>query len=242
MAFSYVNERGVADTKTAGTTLNCPVTANIPVGALVITRAVADNANVTTGPSTTHSMSDSQGNSYTRIVEYTLNPGSGLGVASSLHYSVLTTALTTAGADYVMLTSSNVVARALGILEFGTAGIDGYGSSGVTGTGNSPSVTISSLPSRTYLFIGLPGWEGKSNETLTSEDADYASFTTYIGNTAGGAESCVGALGAYRIATLTGDTYAPVLNQSRDYACVLGYLYEAAAVTNNVVRMVISNA
>jgi hypothetical protein len=71
VAFSFVGERGNANTKTAGTTLAMTVAnSNIAAGALVIVRCVTDNGSTGAGASTDHSVSDSQSNTYTRLIEY----------------------------------------------------------------------------------------------------------------------------------------------------------------------------
>ena len=88
MAFTYNGEIGTAEEKAspADNSLSMTVTSNVSAGTLVIVRCVTDNGTASEGASTRHSITDSAGNSYTRMVEYTRTDGSsGDGVTTSLH-------------------------------------------------------------------------------------------------------------------------------------------------------------
>jgi hypothetical protein len=228
MAFSYGGQRASATTKTTGTTLDATPTQTIGVGALLVVLVASDNQSTTAGATTAMSVSDAQGNAYTRRAEYTQTAGASAdGVTVGIFTSVLGTALTTS--DYVRLTSNNVPSRQIVVHEFATSGLDGVTSAGVDrGAGTAPTAALSGLTSRPYLLIGAVGVENKANITFT-QDTDYSDLgAAWVGQTDGGAASCTAVRGGYRTATLTADTYAPTIATS-DWSCALVGLYEAAA-------------
>jgi hypothetical protein len=235
MSFSYVSARGIAETKTTGTTVPVSITGDIPLGALVIVCGVCDNLATVQGATTAISVSDSQGNAYTRIAEYTRTDGSAAdGIIAGYFYSILTTALTVAAVDTVTVTTPEVDAKAIGIHQFSCNGIDNIaGENEAFGTGTNPSVTLGSLDSGEYLWLGLVGWEGKSNEAWT-EDADYTAYGDPIGSVAGNAATCASLQGGWRIFTGTTDTYAPTKGASNDYVAILVALEESAAESASV--------
>ena len=124
MAFSYVNERGDYDAKGASATTAVDVTADIAAGQLLAVILVTDNASTSSGNTNDHTgMADDQGNSYTKVYEYTQASGVATdGVTTSLWFSELTTGLTTGASDSVTGTHTSVVARAIGLWEFSTSG------------------------------------------------------------------------------------------------------------------------
>jgi len=228
MAFSLTGHRGAANTKTTGTTLAMTVSgANIAAGALVIVRAVTDNQGLVNGATTAHSITDSQSNTYTRIAEYTRTSGGAAdGVTASIHYSVLTTGLTS-GTDTITLTSQNVPSRALGADEFSAGTLGTPAGSGATGNGTTPAASLSGMTSRTWLYIGLAGREYTTADGFT-QDTDYSDLTQ-IGTSGGGPVSNVSGPAGYRIyASSTGDTYDPSYTTAADWACVIAALYESS--------------
>ncbi|MBI3933485.1 MAG: hypothetical protein HY316_02255, partial [Acidobacteria bacterium] len=94
----------------ADNSITCTVaTANMAAGSVVVVWSATDNV-FSSGQTTTHSISDSASNSYTRACEYTYSPG-GIqadGATISVFYSKLTTGLTS-GSSTITLTTSNTL-------------------------------------------------------------------------------------------------------------------------------------
>jgi hypothetical protein len=232
-SWAFVANRGTAQNKTSGGTLNLTPTATLAAGRVAIVRASSDNDSTATssGQTTRHSVSDSAGNTWVKIREHTFSAGAAAdGVTHSLWYSVLTTQLTTSSTVTLTL-GSNVTAKAMALAEFSVPSgntVSLAGQNGAQGTGtNNVTVTVSSLASKQYLFLGSVGTEGPDGDTFT-QDSDYQNLAS-IGTTGGGATSNVSLRGGYRIATLTGDTYNPTLGTSRDWVDILGVLLSESA-------------
>jgi hypothetical protein len=180
------------------------------------------------GESTLLSVSDSQGNTYTRIREFRRDPSSTAadGVIGGLFYSVLATALAN-GTDQITLTSPSVAARTIAASEFSFSGTLTIEQSSTTG-GNTanPSRSLSSMTSRDYLLIGALAREAPTGTTYT-HDADYTQMTI-TGTTGSGNASNVSVISGYRLATLTDDTYG-ITQVAMDWAIIVVAFYEAGA-------------
>src|SRR3990167_4652154 len=114
MTIAYDGHRGNAQEKVADTSLALTVAnATIPAGSLVFFRAVTDNYSTTTEETINHSVSDSQGNTWTRIKEHTYSPigNAADGVTVSLWYSILSTGLTSGSDTVTLTTGSNATAK-----------------------------------------------------------------------------------------------------------------------------------
>jgi hypothetical protein len=227
-AWTFIADRGTAQNKTSGNTLTLTPTATLAAGRVAVVRASSDNDSSATGDgeSSRHTVSDSAGNSWTKIREHTFGGGgAGAGVTHSLWYSVLGTQLTTSSTVTLTLGSA-VTAKAMALSEFSVAEgltVSLTAQNGNQGTGtNNVTVSLSSLTEQEYLFLGSVGTEGPNGDTFT-QDSDYQSLAS-IGTTGGGGATNVSLRGGYRIATLTGDTYNPTLGTSRDWVAILGAL------------------
>lgn len=213
MAFSAVTERGSNSTKVSGTTVAVSPSANLTVGKIVFAVLTANNVQTTDGASTDHSsITDTDGHTWTKVFERTNSAGIAAdGVAGSLWWTLVTSQIGT-GDSITGTVGIALLARVIGVFEV-TIGagqtIQLVGSAFLEDDTNTPAgLVISGLPSKEYLFLGL-----SSNETaqLTwTEDADYTNVFAAegIGTTGSGDATNVSVNVAYRIATLTGDTFS----------------------------------
>lgn len=232
MTIAYDGFRGSNTTKSAGTTLALTIAgADIPAGSLVIVRAATDNSGTTTGETTDHSISDSGGNTWTRIKEHTYSPGGSAndGATVSMWRSILATGLTS-GSSTITLTTPSVDTRTVAAEEFTGTNLTFESANSVAQTTDPREVTLGSLTSREHLLVALSGVEGTS--VFVSEDADYSSFATNVVQTSGGsAASNITQWGGYRVATLTTDTRSSDANAARDGCDILGAFYEGSGGT-----------
>lgn len=228
MSWTWQANRGSNNNKAAGTTLEVTLTGTVAAGRVLIVSFVSDNQGTTQGDTTSVTCTDDQGNTYTRLFEYTKTAGSAAdGVTLAAFYSVITTQLTTS--DTVNLSFNNVIAKSASLEEWSIAGtltVKGSNTSG--GTGTSPTVTLGSLASAEYLWIGAVGIEGPNGDTYT-QDSDYSSSTTNHGTTGGGDASNVACRLGDRIYTGSSDTFNPTLGTARDYATGLTALEDTGA-------------
>lgn len=229
MAWTFQIHRGSANNKTSGTTISVSPSGTMVVDRIAIVRCVSDNPDdASSGNTNFHSVSDSKGNTWTKIREETINPAgaAGSGATVSTFISKITTEILTT--DNVTLTITiATTAKAIGIDEWSLAAGKTFsivGINGAGGAGTTPSVALSGLPSTVYLFLGSVGVEGPIGDGFT-QDADYGS-TSDFGTTGGAAVTNVTDRLGRRIATLTGDTYNPTLGTSRDWAATLSALQE----------------
>ena len=206
--------QGTLQNKTLESSVSINPLATIAAGKILLVRVAADDP---ASPSTSeHSVSDSQGNIYTKIREQqnrAITSTAGDGVIASMFVAKLDRALTTS--DTVTVSFALAVSgKAISLDEFYVASGNTVEIVNVTGANRLPdcnmnSVTLSGLTSQDYLFLGMIGVQGDTGDAF-NEDADYASLAR-IGTTGGAATSNITNNTAVHIATLTGDTYDPTL-------------------------------
>jgi len=233
MAFSAVTERGSATEKLSDTSHVLSPSAALAVNRWVVFYAVTDNTPTTSGASTEHSVSDTDGHTWTKLFERTMATAAAEdGVTHSAWLTKVTSEIGT-GDSFTLTLATARIAKVLMVFEF-QAGTSVQKASGGeafqeanTGT---PSVTISSLPSIEYLFLGFMGRE--NNSVAWNEDADYTNVFASEGVATSGAAatSNVGGFIGSRIATLTGDTFNPTISAA-DVAVSLVALEEVAGGT-----------
>lgn len=227
-SFTNVLTRGPGTDKTTASALAVSPSAMLFGGEIVFVVFATDNSATTQGASTTHSMADSEGNTWTKLVERTRTDGAIRdGVTLSVWMAKLTKRIPTTGTitGTVSGFASGNIAKAIGhgrttislnkkLQVAGTIGTD-------EGSDTTPTAVVSGLTSAPYLFIGALGVEGTSG----GDDADYTVFST--SNTTGGAGD-TNALqkGEGRLFTGTGDTYNVTLPASLDHVAVLIALEE----------------
>lgn len=239
MAFSAVTERGSATERALDGSIAASPLANITVGKIAFVYAVADNIATTTGASTDMSIADTDGHTWIKAFERTYAPTAAaeVGATHALWFTLVSTQIDTTDAITLTL-STNAVAKVLMVFECTITGStvqvadDGIASAFQESTTATPSVATSGMTSQEYLHIGAMAVE---DETLTwTEDADYTNVFASEGvssGPAGGAASNVTGFLGYRIATLTGDTFAPSYGASRDIAIALVAFEEVAGGT-----------
>lgn len=230
MAFSAVTERGSITEKVADSSLAMSPSANLTVGKIAFVYALSDNLATTSGNSTDHtSIADTDTNTWNKLYERTFTAGVAAdGVTHSLWWTKVATQIDTTDTITWTLTG-NAVAKVMMCFEC-TVGAgstiqlanDGVPSAFQEATTQTPSVATSGMTSGEYLHIGAVGIQ---EEFLTwTADSDYTNVFAAAGISSGpagaAATNVVGFLG-YRIATLTGDTFAPTLAASRAMAAAL---------------------
>jgi hypothetical protein len=230
MAITYNAQVAANWNKTSGTTLTANPTTAIPAGSFLIVECVADNtgtANQTSG-SNEISFSDNAGNTYTKIREVLRGAGSAnAGVTTALFWCLTSNALSTSNSFTTTLSASKT-AKAFRVHRFNFDGgnIVLEAHNGAQEASTTPSVALSGLTSRSYLFFGTVGRERPTTDSET-QDADYTNPNTLDYGTSGGvAATNVSMVSGYRIATLTGDTYNPTLGTSGDWGAILAAFYE----------------
>lgn len=242
MAWTFLGHRGSATSKGAFIgSLSVNPTATIPVGAILVVRVSTDNFQGEAGIDPTHfSVTDSKGNVYTKIQEFTRSPGGANqdGVTGSLWAGEIATALTTADTvtiNFLFIASWTSV---IALEEFSVASGNTFavvGSTSTRGTGTTPSATLSGLAAGfSYLFLGHIAIEGPNGDAFT-QDADYLNNTS-VGTTGGAALSNVASRFGRRIATLTTDTYNPTLGTSRDWVENYAALREVIRVAQTALQ------
>ncbi len=231
MAWSSPTTVGGNGTKAAGTTLDLQPSAAVPAGAILIVGLCSDNIATADGAtSTVVGVTDTQGNSYTKVREWTRAAGSaGSGVTIAVFVSRVSSALATS--DTITATWSASLAARQMIAQYRTVG-DGNtyrvrGSAGTNGTSQSPSVSLSGQSASTLVWYGLAGLE---NTGTWTHDADYTQGRQNRTTTSGDANSNVMMAAASRAtATITSDTFNPVPSVSGDWAAILLTLEEVIA-------------
>lgn len=224
----------------ATTTLTCTVaTANIEVGNVAVVNCSTDNTGAS-GNSNTHSpVTDSAGNAWTKAYEFTEGTGgAGGGATVSVHFSKLTTQLTS-GSGTITCNFASVTDKAMHLIQEYTitAGnvvtVAGTPQGAESNGGDAPSQTISGLDAlQEYLFVRVIATE--SNAALSMTATALFSLpddpTDGCNNTTGGGEaSDMGACSEWRILVGATNTSDPTLvDTTNDNASVFVALLEAA--------------
>lgn len=238
MTISAVVERGSAISATSSTTVGGSPTANIVVGRYAFCLCVTDNTSTPNGASTDHtSVTDTDGHTWIKLYEYTHGRGViAAGSTQSLWMTKVTTQIDTS--DTITLTMGTArVAKVIcfaecqittgSTLQLAAIGVSSHQLFGQAAT--TVSAVVSGLISKPYLLIGCLGAEG-GNPSWT-EDADYTNVMASEGVTNGGTGLInVCAYWGTRIATLTGDTFAPALASGADMVGSLVALEEVQGI------------
>ncbi|MGH9556714.1 MAG: hypothetical protein ACRD2Y_12925 [Terriglobales bacterium] len=229
------NVEEISDTSlscTAGTT-----TVGFQTGSIIGVWLATDNVDTTDGQTSLHSsVTDTDGNTYTKACEYTNGEGAAAaGATVSFWFSSVLTADLINPDTITINTASAVTDKAMNTEEFTIASgnvVSVEGACQVLGNDNADagSQTISGLTSQEYLFVRAIGTESNLALSLTAT----ASYT-FVGsdgcsNTLSGGEATdIGECGEFRILTATGDTSDPtLLDTTNDNASVYLALKEAA--------------
>lgn len=220
------------------------------LGNIVVLIVAVDNNQTTDGDEgAVSSVTDSVGNTWTKIVEFCNGQGAAQGGAT---VSVWWTQVTVAGASVVTTVNfTNAASRdASGIVSrqftpaAGSTAVVAQTPVQIAVDGADPaSMTISSLASQEYLFVQALAGEGPSDDAYT-DPTNYTAFTGLAaGTTGGGAASNMHAKGWFRILSGTGDTAdATSTTADRDYAQVYFALKEVLAATLRPPSVIIRQA
>lgn len=215
MAWSSVGTWASAtSTSSSGSlTIFRPGSPATPAGDVLILTVTCDNVDIATGQTDQIvGVTDSRATWY-KVAEYTYSAGSaGDGVTCAVFYCPVTSQIATGGSIAVNF-ASNVTSKAGIVRQMRTSG----DASGVTiadgdikltsiAGGDAPSLTISNLPSREYLFWRSIGSE--SNSTGLTVTTNYTAGGAISAST-GTASTSVTSLTEFRILTATGDTSNP---------------------------------
>jgi hypothetical protein len=240
MSFSSVGTLGSATSKAASQTVAMTTTATVEIGNLITVIVAWDNNNGTTqtGPLDCQlRCEDSAGNIYVCLAsaQNTGSPGAASGgTHAAIFATVARTQLPSGGTITVgSSVNSTLVAKAISAWEF-TLGTSHFclqqnaehGDHGV----DPGAISLSSMPSRQYLFLHCLAVEWDNSDTYTW-DADYAQFTP-AGTSGGAGGTNQHVRGGFRIATLTGDTVdVTSTTADRDYMQVYAAIYEYTPAT-----------
>jgi hypothetical protein len=228
---------GVAGQKPgANNSWTITTTGVLNAGELGVIVLALDNTNTSDGDQNiVSSVTDSAGNTWSKAAEHQ-NGQSGQtlpgGTICSIWYVVATSTLNSGGTISVSF-AANLDARAATHWAFtkgASTTISVGGANTVQGDGiNLPSLTLSGLTSREYLWIRGSSCETSSDSYVAS--TNFTAFTVTNAKSTGGASAtnqC--ARGEYRIATATSQTTDPDQGNF-DSASILVAFYEAAGGT-----------
>lgn len=225
MAFSAITTRGSNTEQSSDSSIAVSPSANITVGKIVLVNCVTDNDStaVADGVSSRHtSVTDTDGNTFTKISEYTDSDGaSGDGVTISTWICKVATQIDTT--DAITLTvASNVTDKIISIFEVTSSLGNGIGVEAV-GVGQSAiSASLSGLKTgREYLLLGHGGSEGTDNSK--TPDADYTERFDLRTNSSGNA---IAQHVVTRIATITSDTCTSTAWTNTNPVFLLFAIYE----------------
>lgn len=211
MAFTHVASLGTGTT-TGAASIQVTVggAINVPVEDVVVVMVAWDNGGTTDAETTQLSVTDSQGNTYTRAVELTNGQGSlNAGVTSGIFFSKITTALVIA-IDSITVNSTNNAKGAVTINQFtGFAGDDASVGGKQTnfddsGTAGNPNAMTLNVANADWVWLHVLGSEGPDGDVYTYS----TNYTNVVatGTTGGVAAGNISVRGEWRILTAASGT------------------------------------
>jgi hypothetical protein len=232
MAFTAIGSLGVTNDKTTNNTLALTTSAAAEVGNLIVVVVASNNNNTTDGDhNEVTQVTDSAGNTYTKAAEFQNSQGSAdAGALVAVFYTVVTTQLNS-GATITATWAGARPARVMTAHEFtigagNTVAIEGTPATLANDGADPGSMSLSSLPSREYLFVR--GFAVESNSaTLFGNSGGYTITFNSDQTSGGGSASNMGVRGLAHIATTTSTTNDPTAFNA-DWASVLIAFYEQA--------------
>jgi hypothetical protein len=227
MTIASVGNLGTAVTpKSSGTTQVVTAVATAEVGQLVVVSAVWDNTDTTDGETTRLTLTDSAGNTWTKVKEYTQSAGVAAdGVTVAQWYSVITSQIDSGSDTFTVTSDTARTAKCFSAWEYDiTESAVAVQDATVNGgdTGDPSAISLAGMPSREYLLTHVGG-EGRGSTWV--KDADYATLAE-IETSGGGSATNLNLLHADRIATLTGDTVDAASNTDTIFGQILSAIYE----------------
>ncbi len=216
----FVKNIGSTSTKTAGTTLQIPVTAAVPAGNTLIVRVVTD---YTAGAP---SVIDSKGNTYN-------TDRTGRDSSNTIRLSVFSTPVTNAlqAGDTITITTASVAARTAVVDEFSGLLSASYldQNNGTAGTNTTPGSTISITTTQSdELVLGVVGVEGPTGDTYNEDDLGQFTTLTRIGTTGDSDNTNVTLNSGYKsIYDISTYQYKPTISPARTWVSfILSYKAE----------------
>ena len=231
--FVSVGTLGTANDTTADTSFTLTPSATLNSGNIGILIIAKDNEGTTdTSNDECDEPTDSVGNTYTKLREYTNGNGAAdAGATVCVFFTKATTDLTTAGTVTMTVTTNSVKAATFWEFTIGagnTIQIAGTpGDLAEDSVQNAGLIAISGLDSKEYLFVR--GTAIEYNQTGTSiPTASHTEITEVTANT-GTIDTSMLATGEFRILTNTADTSNPTGDTgNRDYSSTFLALEEVA--------------
>lgn len=216
MAFSDPLAHGTSGNIVGADSIDLTIAGNaIAAGRLAVAILATDNIANTTGEHT--SVDDPRGNTWTKAGELSgrsESQATGGGSTGSAWYSLIETELELGDVLTFNLSASRV-AKAVGVgsfaLDASAVTLDGINMDAGNGT-EAVDAVLSGLSSTPRLYIGGLTWEGTNINFV--QDSDYTQlFVAAADDAVSGTSNQLARL-AYRVATLTGDTYQPTGNSA----------------------------
>lgn len=220
MAFTSITARGSNVSTANDTTVAVSPSATLTVGKLVVVCVASKNVGTADGATTTHTVTDTNSNTWTRQAEYTETAGvASDGSTISVHTAVIATQIGTG--DTITCTLSGAVAEKI-ITVFEATITNRTVSLAQVGVGqNAISASVTGLTSREYLLVGAAAAEGSDN--FKTPDADY---TEQFDLRSRNASTATTIHVQTRVATLTSDTCTSTGWTNTDPIALLVALYE----------------
>lgn len=224
-----ITARGSAVSNASGTTLSVSPSANLVVGKVIFVSCVSDNNQTTDGASTFHSVSDTDGHTWTKISEWTETDGAADdGVTVSLFATKVVTQIDTT--DSITLTLG--AAKTDKIITILETTFDAGNTFAVEQVGigqGSLTAAVSSLTSREYLLIGVGGAEGE--DSAKTKSTNYTEKFDLITSTTGNLDVNIAIHVQTRVAALTSDSITSTAWTGTNYLQTLSAIYEVVAIT-----------
>lgn len=228
MAITGITARGSASVGT-GSNASLPMnpTANITVGKIAFVNCFTDNFQTTDGVSDRHSVADSVGNTWNKIAEYTETDGAADdGVTVSMWWSKITTQIGTG--DTITITPVSSQSDMIITCFEATVGAGNVVAVENIGVGQGTLTTsLSSLPSREYLFIYAAASEGE--DAAKTPATNYTEQFDLVSSTSGALDANVCCHVTTRVqTTTTSGSVASSAWTGTNFMSLLAAVYESA--------------
>ncbi len=237
-AWTHVNTEGTFE-KVGDSIIVLNPGTNPATDSIVVVVCSTDNPdNTGPGEKTFHTVTDDQGSSWTRLMEY---QGAGNANATTITSAWASKLGATITGNITCTLGQDRSAKVLIMSEYTVAAGQTFSNAGAartSGNGTSPSILLSGLASAEYNWLGVVGVEGPSGDGFTEDTPDFTQRNR-TGTSGGGAAGNQTANSANRIRTATSDTYNPVLGSGRDFVIILVALEEVTPPTGNTQAIVI---
>lgn len=232
---------GAASDKIGGSTAIGAIRAGteyLPVlGDIIVVQLALDNQDTTQGvdSSLVTSVTDSKGNTYTKLREYTAGRGTALAGTTCSLWACLNVTVAWAGSDSLSATHGSTTARVMRGCAFTPTNANGGTKDATTnaavGIAADPaSMTLTpSGGSREYLWLYALAAEGPNGDTDTVDSTNGWTRTWHNGTTGGGAASNQDMSLGWKVTTASSAT-VDWTHTAEDYAQIIVAITENAAV------------